>query len=494
MDDGTRLAADLCLPHGDGPFPAVLIRTPYDRRRHRPELLSWAAAGFAALAQDVRGRYGSCGRWHPYRNEAEDGVATVRWIREQHWSTGQVVAYGSSYGAHCALASVLEAPAADRPDAVIAAVPAVGAAETAREPTGPERLLARAGWWAAHGDRGVSDENVLEQALASDPHLLEHLPVTDLPHRLRRVMPSWPLLWKAQPDGHTWARAATAGPPLLAVGGSRDPFRDATVDLWRHWGGPARLLLGPWGHALTASPGPEAHPGHQLNLGRLYVRWARAALTGGLGKGRTGVTALGGSAWWASVDDSRRPTLYPFGTLLRPVVGPDFEADPERPFRSDDLSVPRAGRADRCLLISPPLPRPLDLLGSAEVRMVALADTPSADWVVRVVALDPRGSADHLATGVVRRTDRPNTAARISVPLGFLSRRLPAGTRLRLEIGGHHFPAHARNPHSGEDPVTATRLLRSRRSVTFEGSALALPAAPAPHRFARVHPVQELCR
>ncbi|MEU0688823.1 CocE/NonD family hydrolase [Streptomyces uncialis] len=494
MADGTRLAADRCLPSGDGPFPAVLIRTPYDRRRHRPELRSWAAAGFAAVAQDVRGRYASEGQWHPYRSEAADGVATLRWMREQPWSSGQVVAYGSSYGAHCALASVLGAPAADRPDAVIAAVPALGAAETAREPTGPERLLARAGWWAAHGDRSMSDETALEQALARDPHLLEHLPVTDFPYRLQRVLPSWPQLWKAERDGATWARAAAADVPLLAVGGTRDPFRDDTVELWRHWRGPARLLLGPWGHALTASPGPEARPEHKLNLGRLYIRWARAALTGGLTKDRRGVTALGGSAWWASVDDSTQPTLYPFGTALRLVGGRGFEADPQRPFLSHDLHVPTTGGADRCLLITPPLPRPLDLRGPAEVRMAALADTPSADWVVRVVALDPRGAADHLATGIVRRTDPPDEAARISVPLGFVSRRLSPGTRLRIEIGGHHFPAHARNPHSGEDPVTATRLLRSRRSVTLEGSALALPAAPAPHRFERVHPLQELCR
>ncbi|MGP3638689.1 CocE/NonD family hydrolase, partial [Streptomyces sp. 24-1644] len=107
--DGARLTADLCLPAGDGPFPAVLIRTPYDRRRHRAELRAWAASGFAALAQDVRGRYASEGQWHPYRSEEADGAATVRRLREQPWSNGQVVAHGSSYGAHCALAAALGA-------------------------------------------------------------------------------------------------------------------------------------------------------------------------------------------------------------------------------------------------------------------------------------------------------------------------------------------------------------------------------------------------
>lgn len=492
--DGVRLTADLCLPAGDGPFPAVLIRTPYDRRRHRPELRAWASAGFAALAQDVRGRYASEGRWHPYGGEEADGAATVRRLREQPWSNGLVVAHGSSYAAHCALATALGTEPDGRPDAVVAAVPALGMAETAREPGGPERLLARAGWWAAHGDRRTSDDAALEEALARDPRLLGHLPVAGFPSRLGRALPSWSRLWAAEREGGPLARAAAAGMPLLAVGGSRDPFRDDTVELWRNWGGPSRLLMGPWGHTLTASPGPEARPQHRLNLGRLYVRWAEAALGGGLAPGRRGVSALGGSGRWASMTDGPAPTAYPFATALRSLGGPAFVADPEQPMRSDHLDVPAAGPPGRCLLVTPPLPGPLDLLGGAEARLAAVADTPTADWVVRLVALDPRGVADHLATGVVRRADPAHEPARFSVPLGHLSRRLPAGTRLRVEVGGHHFPAHARNPHTGEDPVTATRLYSSRRSLRLADSALSLPVVAARHRAGRVNPAQEICR
>ncbi|PJT50083.1 peptidase S15, partial [Streptomyces albidoflavus] len=124
--DGTTLATDLHLPATPGPHPAVLIRTPYDRRAHRAELRGWAERGFAAVAQDVRGRHGSAGEWHPYRDhEAEDGVATLDWIRAQPWSDGRVVAAGASYAAYCALAAAL-CPGARGPDAVIAAVPALG--------------------------------------------------------------------------------------------------------------------------------------------------------------------------------------------------------------------------------------------------------------------------------------------------------------------------------------------------------------------------------
>ncbi|MFC9182816.1 CocE/NonD family hydrolase [Streptomyces globisporus] len=512
--DGTPLATDVCLPDGNRPRPAVLIRTPYGREAHRAELRGWAAHGFAALAQDVRGRHGSPGEWHPYRDhEKTDGAATVAWVRAQAWSSGEVVAVGASYAAYCALVTTLDVPdaapgAVDRrgvPDAVIAAVPALGLTETAREPGGPERLWARAGWWAAHGDRRDSDPDALERALADDPRLLEHLPVARLAERLAtglgRELPSWPRLWTDQGRGRLVALGSTVRLPLLAVGGTRDPFAEDTVALWRGWGGPARLLLGPWGHRLTAERALPARA--RLNLGSLYVRWAHAALAGRLEPTRHGVIALGDSGRWHTTRGcgAHRPETVPevecrwsFGspTGLRLLQGAEFSADPERPVRSDDLAIPVDGYpADRCLLLSPPLPRPLDLAGAAVARITATADTPSADWAVRLTALDPSGRADPLAFGIVRRAGPPGEAADITVPLGTLGRRLPAGTRLRAEIAGHHFPAHARNPHTGDDPVTATRLLPSRRTVNPRGSALHLPVV-ARRRY--VEPVPEICR
>ncbi|MFI9119783.1 CocE/NonD family hydrolase [Streptomyces bikiniensis] len=478
------LVADVRLPDGPGPFPAVLVRTPYDRARHRAEARGWARRGFASVVQDVRGRFASAGEWRPYENEAADGAATARWIRRQPWNDGRYVAAGGSYGAHCALVLALEADREARPDAVVAAVPALGAAETAREPSGVERLLSRAGWWAAHGDRRDSDEGALGRALAADPGLLAHLPVTGLPDRLGRSLPSWTGLWRHRERGRLAARAAAARVPLLAVGGHHDHFAEDAFDLWRTWGGPsARLLLGPWGHGLTSMPGPDAGPAHRVNPGELYVRWARRALTGGLAPGRHGALALGGGDLWlpagagtgADVD-----TCVGTGTGAGTCVGTDgeprsyepellhgsvFTADPDRPVRSDDLAVPARGRPDRCLLTTPPLPHTSDAVGPVRVRLRAAADTPSADWAARLVALAPDGTAERLAVGVVRRERPAGRAGEFTIGLGRIARRLRAGVRLRLEIAGHHFPAHARNPHTGDDPVTAARLLPSERRV-----------------------------
>jgi predicted acyl esterase len=483
------LATDIHFPEGDGPFPAVLIRTPYDRRRHRAELRGWARRGFAALVQDVRGRHASPGEWHPYDNETADGAATARWIRRQPWNNGQLVAAGASYAAHCALTLALDAPMDARPDAVIAAVPALGPAETAREPSGVERLLARAGWWAAHGDRPDSDEDALDKALAADPGLLARLPLTGLPERLGRNLPSWPGLWRHRAHGRLLSQAEQAGMPLLAVGGHHDHFAEDTVALWRRWGGPsARLLLGPWGHGLVAEPGPDADAAHRVSLGELYTGWAHRALAGTLAPGHRGALGLGGSTLWTPADAEGQPRTHP----LRLLHGASFTADPERPVCSADLSVPTEDPADRCLLVTPPLPRPLDLVGRVEVGLRAAADTPSADWALRLIALTPEGVAQRLAVGIVRREEPPGGQAEFTVGLGRLARRLPAGTRLRLEIAGHHFPAHARNPHTGGDPVTATRMLTSRREVDAGSVALRLPVLRS--RPTPTDPVQEILR
>ncbi|MFB8775222.1 CocE/NonD family hydrolase [Streptomyces broussonetiae] len=483
------LATDVRLPDGAGPFPAVLLRTPYDRRRHRAELRGWTRRGFAAVAQDVRGRHASPGEWRPYDGEADDGARLARWIRGRSWSDGRLVACGASYAAHCALALALEAPEDARPDAVIAAVPALGTADTAREPSGVERLLTRAGWWAAHGDRPDSRDSALAKALAADPELLGHLPLLDLPRRLGRDLPSWPDVWARRERGRLTALGARAAVPLLAVGGHHDHFAEDTAELWRRWGGPsARLLMGPWGHGLTAAPGPDAHRAHRLDLGELYARWAHTALTGGLAAGRTGALALGGSPLWVPADTPGEP----YAPRLRTLRGAHFTADPGQPVRSDRLTIPTTGVPDRCVLVTPPLPRPLDLLGPAEARLSASADTPSADWAARLVAVTPDGHAERLAVGIVRRREPPGRTAEFGVPLGRLARRLHAGTRLRLEIAGHHFPAHARNPHTGEDPVTATRLTASTRRLDPARTALRLTTLRT--RPAPTDPAEEIPR
>ena len=127
MRDGVRLAADVYLPEGgEGPLPALLERTPYDRRgtnhadrsaadpipRSKPEIAAeFARGGYAYVLVDCRGRYGSEGVFTKYANEAEDGFDVLAWMVQQDWCDGRIGTLGLSYGAHVqAAAACLNPP------------------------------------------------------------------------------------------------------------------------------------------------------------------------------------------------------------------------------------------------------------------------------------------------------------------------------------------------------------------------------------------------
>lgn len=125
MRDGARLATDVFLPEGAGPWPVLLERTPYDKRaaraneytRAHPEIFGreelagfFTAAGFAVVFQDCRGRYGSEGTFVKYRAEAEDGYDTLAWLVRQPWCDGAIGTMGMSYSAHTQMAAAALSP------------------------------------------------------------------------------------------------------------------------------------------------------------------------------------------------------------------------------------------------------------------------------------------------------------------------------------------------------------------------------------------------
>ncbi len=91
MRDGTVLAANLFLPNTDGPFPVILMRTPYGKPGESwGEGKRYADAGYALVAQDCRGRGASQGEWNPFRYDVADGEDTLAWVTKQPWCNGNI--------------------------------------------------------------------------------------------------------------------------------------------------------------------------------------------------------------------------------------------------------------------------------------------------------------------------------------------------------------------------------------------------------------------
>src|SRR5262249_913357 len=99
MRDGVRLATDLYRPGGTGPFPVVLVRTPYGSQS--PDFaargLYYVQHGYVFAVQNTRGKYDSEGDWYGKRDEGQDGSDAITWLGTRPWSSGKVGMVGPSY-------------------------------------------------------------------------------------------------------------------------------------------------------------------------------------------------------------------------------------------------------------------------------------------------------------------------------------------------------------------------------------------------------------
>jgi putative CocE/NonD family hydrolase len=109
--DGAVLRCNVARPAGSDRFPVIIARTPYGKDAAGPnpafDLVHMARAGFAVVLQDVRQRFKSdgAGDFRPFVHEAADGQALVAWAAVQSFSTGDVLAVGSSYQGFAAWAA-----------------------------------------------------------------------------------------------------------------------------------------------------------------------------------------------------------------------------------------------------------------------------------------------------------------------------------------------------------------------------------------------------
>lgn len=97
MRDGVKLATDIWVPPGPGPYPAIVYRTPYGRKGAMLAAIP-AAVGVpcAVVTQDMRGLGESEGKFSLFEDEMNDGYDTVEWAGKQSWCTGKVAITGAS--------------------------------------------------------------------------------------------------------------------------------------------------------------------------------------------------------------------------------------------------------------------------------------------------------------------------------------------------------------------------------------------------------------
>ena len=259
--DGIELSTDIWLPAAEGEFPAILLRTPYQKAPQfsRYALEYFVRHGYAVVLQDVRGRGDSDGEFNFYFGEGEDGYDTIEWIARQPWSNGDVGMSGGSY-----LGTVQWLAARERPPHLRCIIPTAASGRLFDELPylgGAFRL----GWaleWlndvSGRASQGPSTAALDRAAIAA------HRPLISMDEFMGRRMPLWKAFLEHSTLDDYWAPIAFDGDdfaqvdiPVLTVTGWFDGDQLGALSYWdgmnAHNPGNREhyLVVGPWEHANT---------------------------------------------------------------------------------------------------------------------------------------------------------------------------------------------------------------------------------------------------
>lgn len=542
MRDGVELVADVFVPLGDGPWPTVLLRTPYGRERPaRSQGPFWARRGYAFVAQDVRGCFSSRGDWAPARYEKDDGSETIDWIARQDWSDGNVGMIGGSYGGWVQLL----AAASGNPH-LKAIVPQVAPPDPLQAfPYEGGAFQLGAAWWAsivdhmANGDGGPAPSFDWTEVFAT-------LPLTDLDDVMgieQTVLDEW--LSHPPSDAEYWDRSsyrrhlAEMDVAALHVTGWYDgdlPGALGNFPVLRERAKSERarrgqfLIVGPWGHAFNQARrigdvdfGPDA----LVDLESVYVRFFDRYLSGvdnGI-EDEDPVVAfvMGEDAWrtagtWPIADvrftslflgsdgDARRRDGGGRLTLARAGAAPHdaFVYDPADPPPTPEVTfgdqlknsrlMDLRGTTDREDVLdytTPPLAEPVVLLGPVELIVWIETDVADTDVCAKLLRVEPDGTTRRITGGIQRVRYRhgpgtdapvdPGSTVQVSVELRATGIALDRGDRLRLEVSSSEFPSFAPHPNTLAPATSAAdlRVATTRVLHTREHpSHLRLPVLP----------------
>lgn len=515
MRDGTRLRADVYKPSAGGRWPVVILRTPYDRRLgaasgQQVHATGLAAAGYAVVIQDARGRYESEGAFYPFRDEASDGYDTISWAAEQPWSTGAIGLVGSSYAGYSQVLAAKQAHPAHK-----AWFPAFAPID------------ARQGW-AYEGDAFCLGFN-LSWALGA---IAGRDRRTADPSSLVATLDAWSATVRRSPGDHPELAASPAGrfyfdwlerkddagyweplsgrdvascvAPAVLIGGWFDLFARDTFELHGELasgaaGGRHRFVIGPWDHAplpLGTGAGETDFGGAAaFDLAAAQRTWFDWLLREEREPDWPPVRAFvtGWNRWqaWSSWPPPYQPEpwhLQPDGSLAptSPASGEhSFVTDAANPtptvggrlccapfkLRSGQLDQSgRAARPDIRSYASPLFDRDLLVSGPVQAQIWSTSTVSPADVHVTLVDVTPDGRALYVADGIVRRGDVGGDPAAFEVALGHVAHAFRAGHRLRIDIAGMSFPRFDRSP--GEGQVSRTIALGG-----TTGSKVILPVA-----------------
>lgn len=477
--DGTLLATDVYLPlFSQEPWPAVLIRTPYDKDTLWEAGLALSLLDYAVVIQDTRGRFASEGEDSVFRNDADDGRVTVGWVAEQSWCNGRIGGFG---GSAFAITEYLMAPdAGPALTSIFAVVATPDLYHHAFVQGGAVRESLAYNWLADQGSLDIYEE------------ILDH-----------RLKTEW---WDpVEVLDHT-DRVTTSG---FHAGGWYDIFGQGTLTAFAEFqnrGGPGArgrqyLLMGPWTHGSLGSRdvGEIRYPANaSVDPIDLIQSWLDHTLRGDNNEvadwppalvymmGAVGEPGAPGNVWveldaWPPPSTTRSLYLTADSELAaEPAVGAlELTSDPSDPvptlgganlFPSLEVDGRAMGdgpydqrsievRDDVLTFTSEALDEPLAVMGRVSCSLWVRPDTTDFDLTVRLTDVYPDGASMLVLDGIQRARMRcgddheclavPGEPIEIIVDLWSTAIVFNAGHRIRISVSGTNAPRFEINPNNG---------------------------------------------
>jgi putative CocE/NonD family hydrolase len=142
-------------------------------------------------------------------------------------------------------------------------------------------------------------------------------------------------------------------------------------------------------------------------------------------------------------------------------------------------------RDDVRTFTTPPLRKPVEVLGGVRVRLFVESDNPYSDVFVRLCDVGPNGKSINITDRLVRLDpaagEKPVKGQRVvETTLPDTAHRFRAGHRIRLQVSGGAHPRYARNLGTGEPVGQASHGVPTNHRICHGGTApssLTLPLA-----------------
>ena len=506
MRDGVKLAANVFKPDGPGPWPVVLMRTPYLKDGRMMSALGGAKRytdrGYVFVIQDTRGKGHSQGFYSAFSDDIPDGYDTVEWIATQTWSNGKIGITGAS-----AMGITSNMAAIAAPPHLVAAYVIVAPQDRSdyEYPGGVLKEKDSVGWTQGQGETPEQISRIysseVDNVLVRRSDMRQGLPFVRI--------------------------------PIYNVGGWYDIFNAGSVGnfewLQNHGSSGARgnqkLYMGPFGHGPLS--GDLAYPGADSMMAsadqefRWWDYWLKGEDTGimdeppvrilMMASARKGAySASNRFLQFANWPPANREVRY-YATVDHGLttkapsangMNLSYRFDPAHPvptvgganlvFDRGPMDQRKIGeRSDYLRFETLPLDKDVAIAGHVNVELYGATDGPDTDFMAKLVDVYPDGYEALVLDGPVRARYRhgrmpdqvavmtPGAPEALTIDLLNTAITFEKGHRIELAITSSNSPRFEVNRNNGAPPGDVTTPARIATNTIYvdkdHPTALVLP-------------------